>query len=53
MAGFVEKKHPSIIPRQNSLKQRRDGPVHWETAVADYLETFETSLPLAQYDNAE
>jgi hypothetical protein len=41
-AGFLEKKHRSIIRGQNRLKQLRDGPLHWETADADFLETFET-----------
>jgi hypothetical protein len=35
------------------LKQLRDGPLHWETAVADFLETFETWLPLEDFDNAD
>jgi hypothetical protein len=53
VAGFLEKKHRSIIRGQNRLKQLRDGPLHWETAVADFLETFETWLPLDNFDNAE
>ena len=31
----------------------RDGPLHWETVVAEFLETFETWLPLENFDNAE
>ena len=42
VAGFLEKKHRSIIPGQNRLKPLRDGPLHWELAVEDFLETFET-----------
>jgi len=53
VAGFLEKKHRSIIRGQNRLKQVRDGPLHWETAVADFLATFETWLPLVNIDNAE
>jgi hypothetical protein len=53
VAGFLEKKHRSIIPAQNRLKVMRDGPLHWEMVVADFLETFETSLLLENFDNAE
>ena len=53
VAGFLEKKHQSIVRGQNRLKKLRDGPLHWETAVADYLETFECWLPLDNFDNAE
>jgi len=53
VAGFLEKKHWFIIRGQNRLKQLRDGPLHWETAVADFLETFESWLPLDNFDNAE
>ena len=28
VAGFLEKKHPSIIPGQNCLKHQRDRPLH-------------------------
>jgi len=53
VAGFLEKKHRSIIWGQNQLKQLRDGPLHLETAVAYFLETLETWLPLDNCDNAE
>jgi len=53
VAGFLEKKHQSIIEAQNRLKQLRDGPLHWEMAVADFLETFESWLPLDNFDNAK
>jgi len=53
VAGFLKKKHWSIIPGQNRLNQLRDGPLHWETADADCLETFKTWLPLEQFDDAE
>jgi hypothetical protein len=46
VAGFLEKKHRSSIPGQNLLKQQRDTPLHLETAVADFLQTFEMWLPL-------
>ena len=53
VAGFLEKKHRSIILGQNRLKQIRDGPLHWETVVANLLETFEMWLRLENFDNAE
>jgi len=53
VAGFLGKKHWYIITGQNHLKQLRDGPLRWEMAVADFLETFETWLPLENFDNAE
>jgi hypothetical protein len=53
VAGFLEKKHRSSIQGLNCLKQPRDGPLHWEMAVADSVETFEKWLPLEIFDNAE
>jgi len=53
VAGFLEKKHRSTIPGQNRLKQLRDGPLRWVMAVADFLDTFETWLPLENFDNAK
>jgi hypothetical protein len=53
VAGFLEKKHQSIIKGQNCLKQLLYGPLHWDTAVADFLESFKTQLPLENLDNAE
>ena len=53
VAEFLEKKHRSLIRRQNQLKQVRDGPLHWESAVADFLVTFENGLPLVNFNNAE
>jgi len=35
------------------LKQGGDGPLQWETAVTDFLATFENWLPLVNFDNAE
>jgi len=35
------------------LKPVRDGPLHWETAVADFLETFENGQLLDNFDNDE
>ena len=52
MAGCLEKKHRSIIRGQNHQDQLPDGPLHWETAVADFLETFETWLHLENFNNA-
>jgi len=53
VAGFLEKKHRSIIPGQNRLKQQWNGPLHWDMAVADFLKTFEKWLPLENFDNAK
>jgi hypothetical protein len=53
VAGFLEKKHWSFIRGHNRLKQVRDGSLYWETAVPDFLATFETWLPLVNFDNAE
>jgi len=53
VAGFLEKNHQSMIRGQNWLKQLRDGALHWETAVEEFLETFETWLPLVNFNNAE
>jgi len=53
VAGFLEKTHRSIIRGQNSLKQLPDGPLQWETVVADLLETLDMWLPLETFDNAE
>jgi len=53
VAGFLEKKHQSIIRGQNRLNQVRDGPLHWETAVTDFVATFENWLPLVNFDIAE
>ena len=53
VAGFLEKKHRSIIPAHNRLEQQQDGPLPWEMAVADFLVTFEKWLPLENFDNAE
>jgi len=52
-AGFLEKKHRSITLRQNRLKQLIDGPLLWEMAVADCLETYESCVPLDDFDNAK
>jgi hypothetical protein len=53
VAGFLKKKYRSIIPEQNRLKQLQAGPLRWKMAVADFWETFETWLPLENFDNAE
>jgi len=53
VAEFLEKKHQSIIPGQNRLKQQWNGPLHGETDVADLLETFKIWLPLENFENAE
>jgi hypothetical protein len=53
VARFLEKKHQSIIPGQNRLKQQRDGPHRWKMAVTDFLVTFEKWLPLEYFDNAK
>ena len=53
VAGFLEKQHRSIIPGQNRVKQLRDGLLRWKMAIEDFLKTFETGLPLENFDNAE
>jgi len=53
LAGFLEKKHRSIIRGQNRLNLVPDGPLHWEMVVAYFLATFENWLPLVNFDNAE
>jgi hypothetical protein len=53
VVGFLEKKHRSIIPGQNQLKQVRVRLLYWETAVADFLATFEFWLLLFNLENAE
>jgi len=35
VAEFLEKKHRSIIRGQSRFNHVRDGPLHWETAIAD------------------
>ena len=53
VAGFLEREHRPIIPGLNHLKQLRDGPLHWEAEIADFLETFETWLPLENFDHSQ
>jgi hypothetical protein len=53
VAGFFEKKHRSIIRRQNRLKQVSYAVPHWETADAEFLETFGNWLPVINFDTAE
>jgi hypothetical protein len=53
MSRSLEKKHRSIISGHNNVKPLRNRPLHWEMAVADYLKTFETLLPLENFDYAE
>jgi len=52
VAGFLEKKHRSIIWAQNRLNQVQYGYLHREMAVADFLDTFRNWLPLVNFDNA-
>jgi len=53
LAGFLQKMHRYCVPGQNYPKQLPDGPLHWETGVADCSVTFKTWLPLENFDNAE
>ena len=53
VAGFLKKRYWSIIWGQNCWTQLTDGPLHWETAVADLLERFESWLLVGNFDNAE
>jgi hypothetical protein len=53
VAGFLKKKDWAINLGNNHWKQQLDGPLHWENAVADVLETFEKWLPLENSDNTK
>jgi hypothetical protein len=53
VAGFLEKKHRSIIPGYNRLKQLQNGPLCWKMVVADFLNTIQTWLRLENFNNAE
>jgi hypothetical protein len=53
VAGILEKNHQSISQRQNYLKQLLGRPLHWETAVAVLLESFQSWLPVKTFDNME
>jgi len=53
VAGFLEKRQRSIIPGKKRLKQLRDGPLHWEMAVANRLQTFKTWLRSETFDSAK
>jgi hypothetical protein len=53
VAGCLEKKDRYMIWGQNCLKPQRDGPLHWGMVAADLLETFQTWLPLENFDNAK
>jgi hypothetical protein len=41
-----------MIRRQNRLKLLRDGPLHRDTVVADFVGTFETWLPFDNFDDS-
>jgi hypothetical protein len=53
VAGFLEKKHRSVIQGHNPLKQLRDGPLHLETAVAHFWEAFKIWLHLHNFVNGK
>jgi hypothetical protein len=53
VAGSLKKKHWSIIQGQYCLKHTLVGPLHWEMVVAECLETFETWLPLENFDDVK
>jgi hypothetical protein len=53
VTGFLEKKHWSIFPGQNCLKQLRDEPPHSEMVVAALLETFGMWLSVENIVNAK
>jgi hypothetical protein len=40
VTGFVEKKHKAIIPSSNQLKLQRHVLLHCESAMADFIETY-------------
>jgi len=50
---LLKKKHRSTIPAQNSLNYLPDGSLHRVTEVAGFLQTFNTWLPLEDFNNAE
>jgi hypothetical protein len=53
VGGWGSREEASVHNRgPNRLKQLQDGLLHWETAVADFLETFGTWLHLENLDNA-
>jgi len=53
VAGCLKAKHQSIIWIQICLQQLHDGPLHWETAIADDLVTSENRLHVECVDIAE
>ena len=53
VAGFLEKKHRSIIPGRSHFEKLRDRHLHWETAVPDIVDGFETWLPLKNVGTAK
>jgi len=53
VAGFLQKKYRSIFLGQNRLNQQQSGPLNWEMAGAEFVESFKTWLPLENFNNAE
>jgi hypothetical protein len=49
VAGFLRMKHRSIIPGQNRMNQLQNRPLHWVTAVAEFLNTFKNWLPFGKF----
>jgi len=53
MGGWVPREESSDHnPWAEPIDQICDGPLHWETAVADFLETLETWHPVDNFNNA-
>jgi hypothetical protein len=53
VAGFVEKKDKEFIPGSYRPKLQRHGVLHWESAVANFIDTYDQCKPLAKFDNSE
>jgi len=53
VVGFREKKVQSSMQGHNHMQQLRDGPLHRDTVVADFLATFMMWLKLEIFDNVK
>lgn len=53
VAGFLGKKHSSIIRSENHLNECEYQPLHRDKAVTDFTAAFENWLTLASLDNAK
>jgi len=53
VTGCIGIKYQSLIQGLNRLDQLQDRLLHWETAIADLLVTFENQLHLHNFGNVE